>query len=84
MEYQELLNFYTQLSDLSAAGKEQEAAELIGKRFSELPQDVQGEILTRMYARALEEQTEEIGTIADIQEKGLAVLDSLEILKKEL
>jgi hypothetical protein len=84
MEYETLLNFYNELTALTGAGKNEDAQKMIQKRFAELPEDVQAELLTHMYFRALEERVEETQMLGHIQEKGLEELKELEILKKKL
>ena len=84
MDYDTLQKFYEQLSTLAEQGDEAQAQELLGKRFSELPEDMQAELLTRLYFNALEEQGRDADAVAQLQEKGLAALDALEIMKKNL
>jgi uncharacterized protein involved in exopolysaccharide biosynthesis len=78
---------YAKLRALHEKGDETEAQKLIGKEFPNLPEDVQGEILARLYFSTLQEQTAQAATIAAVQEKGLEVLDTLDameaVLKKD-
>ena len=84
MDYDTLLRFYEELSTLAEQGKEAQAQELIGKRFAELPEDMQAELLTRLYFQALEEEGRDADAMAEIQEKGLDALETLQIIKKNL
>ena len=84
MEYEALLNFYNELSALAEAGDEKKAQDLMREKFTQLPEDVQGEIIARLYFKAAEDEVTEAQAIAEIQEKGLVALDTLEILKKGL
>ena len=84
MDHETLLKFYEELSALAEQRNEAQAQELIAKRFSELPENVQAELLARLYFNALEEQGIDADAVAEMQEKGLAALDALEILKKNL
>lgn len=84
MDYDTLLKFYEQLSSLAEQGDESQVRELIGKRFSELPEEMQAELLTRLYFSELEEQGRDADAVAEIQQKSLAALDVLEVLKKNL
>jgi hypothetical protein len=79
-----LTSFYNKLRSLSVAGDENSAKELIRVEFPKLPERVQGEILTSLYMAELRSQNEDADTIANIQERGLEILDALEILEKEI
>ncbi|PIR83763.1 hypothetical protein COU18_03775 [Candidatus Kaiserbacteria bacterium CG10_big_fil_rev_8_21_14_0_10_51_14] len=65
-------------------GDEKGAMEYLKGRFSELPEEVQGEILTRAYLHALEQETARLEKIADIQDRALTALTVLDVLKEEL
>lgn len=84
MDYEALLNFYNELTTLVQVGDDAKVQEAVAKRFGELPEDVQGELLTRMYLKGMQEKVEESDTLAAIQEEGLAALETLEILKKKI
>src|SRR4051812_16901297 len=81
---EKLIALYNDLSKLQAEGKEAEAKKLLEERFLELPEDVQGELLARMYMNALVEKVEREDALALVQEKGLEALDALELLKKKI
>ena len=79
-----ILNFYNDLLALSEAGKEDEARLLVQQRFAQLPADLQAELVTRLYINAMQEETETMETIAEVQKKGLDAVAALEIVKKKL
>lgn len=79
-----LINFYNELAQLQRDGKEGEAEMLLQERFTQLPEDVQGELLARMYFNSLAERIVQEDAIAEVQEKGLEALDALDVLKKKI
>jgi hypothetical protein len=79
-----LIALYNDLAQLQGEGKEQEAQSLLSERFAQLPEDVQGELLARLYLNALAEKVERENAIALVQEKGLATLEALDVLKKKI
>ena len=81
MKKDALQALYTKLQALSEKGDEAAAQELIGKEFSKLPEDVQGELLARVYFKSLQEENERAPVIAQIQEKGLELLDTLDAME---
>lgn len=84
MDQQQLEALYKQLVELSNAGDEAGAQKLIKERFAELPEDLQGEILARMYFANVQREIEDVETLASVQERALSSLDMLEALKKKL
>jgi len=76
--------FYTKLEALYRKEDEAAAQKLIAEEFPKLPEEVQGEILARMYFKGLEEQNRQAATVAQIQEKGLEVLDALDAMEAVL
>ena len=85
MDKFELLSaLYNDAAKLVEEGKENEAQELLKKRFAELPEDVQGEIMARMYLNSLADRVERENAVAKVQERGLAALDALDVIQKEL
>ena len=84
MEDETILNLYKQLLELAEKGDETKTAEVMAQRFAELPEDMQGEILTRLYFKSLEERAEEIETIPELQERTMEVIGELEIQQKKL
>ena len=79
-----LISFYNQLAKLQGEGKESEMQTLLQERFTQLPEDVQGELLARLYLNSLVEKVEQEDAIGLVQEKGLEALDALEILRKKI
>jgi hypothetical protein len=84
MQYETLLAFYNDLSVLVDAGDDAQAETLIQSRLAELPEDVRGELMTRVYFEALGRRAEEVHAVAVLQEKGLVAIEILEALKKKL
>ena len=84
MEYETLLDFYNDLNVLLDAGDDVQAEALIHSRLAQLPEDMRGEILTRVYFESLGRRAEEIHAVAVLQEKGLVAIEMLEALKKKL
>jgi len=83
MEYESLVNFYNELSAFAEKGDEQGAQKFLEKNFPVLPEELQGELLTRLYFNTLQEETERLQMLADIQQKTLDVIDALEAQKRE-
>lgn len=81
MKEDQLEAFYAQLLALSEKGDEAGAQGLIGKEFPKLPEDVQGELLARMYFKSLQDENERASVIAQVQEKGLELLDTLDAME---
>lgn len=80
----ETIDLYKKLLEFSARGDEAGAQEYIAKHFSELPEDVQGEIMTRLYFSAVEDELEEKRGIMQMQKEGIDAIRVLEMLKKQL
>ena len=76
--------FYTKLEALYRKGDEATAQQLIAEEFPKMSEEVQGEILARMYFKGLDEQNRQAETVARIQEKGLEVLDALDAMEAVL
>ena len=84
MEHDALELFHTQLQALYEKGDESAAQKLIAEEFPKLPESVQGDILTRMYFKGLEVQNRQAAVVAEIQEKGLEILDTLDVMEQML
>ena len=84
MDIEQLRGFFDELSALAERGDEAAAKALIRKRFLELPKDVQGELLTRLYFLAAEEEAIEAGAAAAVQERALDLAAALESLKAQV
>lgn len=84
MDYEQLQTFYSDLASLVDAGKQHEAQRLVEKRFNELPEALQGEILGRFYFASLKEHVAQEETINHIQKNGVNMLELLESLKKAI
>ncbi len=81
---EKLIALYNELAQLQREGKIAEGQKLLQERFADLPEDVQGELLARLYMNSLVEKVEREDAIALAQEKGLEALDALEILKARI
>jgi hypothetical protein len=79
-----LIALYNDLAALQREGKQIEAQTLLKERFVQLPEDVQGELLARLYMNSLVEKVEREDAVGFVQEKGLEAFDALDILKKEI
>lgn len=75
---------HNEIASRVARGDEKGALAYLQEHFAELPEEVQGEVLTQAYLSALQSETTRIQTIGDIQLRALAALEVLDILKKEL
>lgn len=78
MEEDILKRFAENIRALLEKGDEEGARALIEKEFKNLPEQTQGELLNALYFSGLERKSQEEAVIADVQEKGLAALESLE------
>ena len=67
-----------------ARGNERGAMDYLRSRFSELPEELQGEILTQAYLNAMRERTERMKAVNEIQEQSIAILQALDVLKAEI
>lgn len=84
MEAAALLKFYTDLSTLVASGNERAAKELLRDRFQELPEQVQGAILTELYIAGKEAAIAEAEDQARVQRKGVDMIKALEAMKRDV
>ena len=84
MEYDALEALYANLQALYEKGDEEAAQKLIGEEFPKLSEEIQGEILNRMYFKTLEDQNEQAAILADVQKKGIETLDALDAMEKVL
>lgn len=80
----ETIDMYQKLLEFSDTGDSVGAQKYIGKHFSKLPEDVQGEILTRLYLEGVQGELEETKGIMEMQKQGLDALRVLEMLKKQI
>ena len=79
-----LTGLYNELLTLQGAGKDNEVRAFMENRFTQLPEDVQGELLARLYLQSLATRIAGEDAVAETQVKGLAMLDALEVLKKKI
>ena len=84
MEDEKLLEIYNELLELGAKGDDAKAMEVVQERFKEMPEDMQAELLTRLYFKSLEDKAEEADIIAQVQEAGINEIERLENLKKTM
>lgn len=81
--YKQVTDLYNDLAAISEQGSEAQVEEFIKERFSQLPEEVKGELLARMYLESVAQRVEEEDTIAAIQERGLEALDELDAEGKQ-
>ena len=79
-----LLTIYNELNTLAQRGDERGAQELLKKHFNEFPEDLQGEIVTRLYLSGLQDDAEETGNLLDVQVQALEAHEAILAIKKEL
>jgi len=79
-----LVEIHNALAQKLAAGDEHGAEEILHKRFLELPEKVQGVILGRSYIDAVQDEIRRTEIATDVLKKGVAAMEVLELLKKEL
>jgi len=75
---------YNTLQEKLARNDEEGAMSYLRENFKKLPKEMQGEILTRAYVSAMQDEIEQRKTIAGIQERAISALQALEVLKEEL
>ncbi len=69
---------YDRLHELLSKGDQAAAQKLVAEEFEKLPDELQGRILNNVYFAALQKQNTEAAAIADIQEKGLKIIQDIE------
>lgn len=74
----QLMDFYNDLSQVSASGDEAKVEEFMKERFTKLPEDMQGELLARMYLESVAQKVEGEDALAAVQERALQVLGESE------
>jgi len=79
-----LVEIHNALAQKLAAGDERGAEEILHKRFLELPEKMQGVILGRSYVQAVRDEIRRTEVATDVLKKGVAAMEVLELLKKEL
>ncbi len=75
-------DFYTALASFAQTGDEAGAKKYLEENFKNLPEDVQGEMLTRLYFEGLKDEADEVKILGEVQEKGLHLAQMLEALQK--
>lgn len=68
---------YKNLKDILNNKTESEIREYVIKHFSELPEDMQGDIITGFFEEGLLKVAEKNQAISDLQEKGLKTIEGL-------
>ncbi len=84
MNIKALVEIHNALAQRLATGDERGAEEILRERFLELPEKVQGVILGRAYTEAVQDEIWRTEIATDILKKGVAAMEVLELLKKEL
>ncbi len=72
------------LQERLARGDHDAALVYLHENFTKLPEEMQGEILTRAYLSAIQEEIERAETIGEIQKQAISAIKVLEVLKEEL
>ena len=81
---QQLAEIYSKLLALSDAGDRVGAQAFLKEKFDRLPDDVQADIMTRMYFAVARQEADETDVLAQVQEKGLEVVEALRAVQKKL
>ena len=84
MEHDEIVAFYNEIVELSNQGKEKEVQHLLATKFSQLPEDMQGEVLATLYANSTIKEAENNQIATEIREQAYAALDELDSMEKEV
>ena len=84
MQHDKLQELQEKLEKLYEQGDEAGAQTLIGEEFPKLPEEVQGELLARMYFKTLGDQNRQAEILAQVQEKALDALDALDVTEEAL
>lgn len=72
-----------QLTELIEAGDAQALERFVLDHFTEFPEEMQGKLLATFYIEAIGTDSPD-DAVRDLQEEGLALMDKLAALKKEL
>ncbi len=83
MTTEELVAFHDNLATL-VEGDEEAARVYLGRHLQRLPKELREEILARMYFEEIVNEAQEIEAIAQAQEQGIAAVEALQAVKKEL
>ena len=73
----ELEQIYLRLNELIAAGKSDEAKEYLTNHMPILPQELQDEILTKLFMQSVIEEAEEIEMMDELQEEAVETGETL-------
>jgi predicted transcriptional regulator YheO len=82
MDTAKLENVHEKLNALLSKGEVEEARKYFAEVIETLPEDVRGELITRMFVDALETSSQEKKDIAQLQKEGLETIKKLENLKE--
>ena len=84
MTQEELEAFYDKLSALNASGTEGEVREYVSYHYPRLPENVRQELLFHTLVDAVNQTAREDAAIGQIQKEGLAAIEKLEELRREV
>ncbi len=79
-----LTEMYNKLVDLSKTGDDVALKDFIQKEFKRLPDDVQRELITKLYFKSSEEEVEEARVLAQVQERAMEGIEAVEEAKRGL
>ncbi|QQG38041.1 MAG: hypothetical protein HYS26_00595 [Candidatus Kaiserbacteria bacterium] len=84
MDSKQLAYLYSRLVEYQERNDEIGAGKYLAAHFHEFPKELQGELLTHFYINALNKKVEHLQVVQQVQEEGLELYQSLEIVKKLL
>lgn len=84
MTTDEMMAFHDNLADVLEREGEEAAQDYLARHLRRLPENVRQEVLTRMFFDEIVNEARETAAIREVQERGLAVLEVLNELKKQL
>ena len=80
----QILEMYNALVDMANTGDEAGARAYIQQHFSELPEDLQAELMTGLYMKATEADAFVEQAILLLQRQGIETIDALEAEKRKI
>ena len=84
MDTEELAAFHDNLADVLARDGEEAAQTYLGQHLQRLPGELRDEIVARTFFDEIVNEAREIEAVAQAQQEGIAALEALEAIKKEL
>ena len=84
MNTEELAAFHDNLADVFARDGEAAAKKYLGQHLARFPNELREEILARIYFQELMDEAGEIEAVANAQQEGVAAMEALLAIKREL